>query len=419
MFKHFSLGILETLIRAICSLILSILVARTLGAELFGEYSYAQSIYFSAFAVLTIGLPRIFVKDVITKKVSFEMLAVNSALIKVVLLIVLLILCTLDMYFFHTGWINEYVIIALLCYIPFTLNSYTDILEGSSKFNELYLSKIISVVFSFTFRIIVLLAFDDISILLVGLFVENLILLVMNFKQTQKEKLVGRFEFFNINKKYIETSLKRSWPLAIASISTVIFMQTDQMMIRNILDAEALAPYAISFKLASTWNMIPMVIATLMFPQLVKSIASGMDWETDFRNLLRLTVLICILPVVGCYLFGDYIINILYGSEYHDAYGLLVVHSFIVVGSAVGILSARLCIALELQKKIFLISLLGAISNVVLNYILIQTYGAIGAAYATLFTQLVVASLGYLIFSETRNIFYIQCRSLLLFRAKT
>ena len=54
---------------------------------------------------------------------------------------------------------------------------------------------------------------------------------------------------------------------------------------------------------------------------------------------------------------------------------------------------------------------IGAAVDVLLNYILIRKYGIIGAAYATLITEMVVFFVAPLLFKKTRNFnqLYFNC----------
>jgi len=66
------------------------------------------------------------------------------------------------------------------------------------------------------------------------------------------------------------------------------------------------------------------------------------------------------------------------------------------------------------QKIILFTSIFSAIINILLNYIFINEFGVIGAAYATVITQILSLLILNRFFKETRKIYIIQLKALLL-----
>ena len=65
----------------------------------------------------------------------------------------------------------------------------------------------------------------------------------------------------------------------------------------------------------------------------------------------------------------------------------------------------------NMQKVVFHRSLLGVTTNVVLNFILIKPYGAIGAAIATLSSQFAVSILHTVMHKKSRVLFFLALSS--------
>jgi PST family polysaccharide transporter len=60
-------------------------------------------------------------------------------------------------------------------------------------------------------------------------------------------------------------------------------------------------------------------------------------------------------------------------------------------------------------------TLLGAITNILLNFFLIPSYGGVGAAIATVISQAVASFLSHASHPKTRKIFKLQLKSLIPF----
>lgn len=92
------------------------------------------------------------------------------------------------------------------------------------------------------------------------------------------------------------------------------------------------------------------------------------------------TLLISILPAAGFLIFGKELISLLYGSEYLPAYvPLLAIAGGYTLVSGVG-LSMILLYATEYHSSAFKISALGAVLTVLLCLMLIPVFGPLGAA---------------------------------------
>ena len=110
--------------------------------------------------------------------------------------------------------------------------------------------------------------------------------------------------------------------------------------------------------------------------------------------------------------FGKLAINILYGEEYMIAYGPLVIliwsTGFAMIGSARG---TTWILAEKLNKYSKYYVFISSITNVVLNMLFIPMWGLLGAATATLISQLTTAFIAPLLFKRTREFVLLYFRS--------
>ena len=108
-------------------------------------------------------------------------------------------------------------------------------------------------------------------------------------------------------------------------------------------------------------------------------------------------IILAIFVVIIGLVFSPYIINIFYGQLFSPA--ILALQILIIMAGLNYIYSPfyLVLVATNNQKKIFWISFIGAIINIILNIILIPYYSLYGAAVATLITYifLVVSAVYY------------------------
>jgi len=113
---------------------------------------------------------------------------------------------------------------------------------------------------------------------------------------------------------------------------------------------------------------------------------------------------------------SGFIIKTFYGESYSDSAIILSIHIWTGVFFFLGMGGSRFYIIENLQRLHFRRTLLGAILNVVLNFLLIPRYGGVGAAIGILITQFFVSYFVELFSKETRIMFLLKSKSFLLFK---
>ena len=65
--------------------------------------------------------------------------------------------------------------------------------------------------------------------------------------------------------------LKESWPLILSGLVISVYMKIDQVMIKHLIDDNAVGIYAAAVKVSEIWYFIPVVIASSLFPAIINS----------------------------------------------------------------------------------------------------------------------------------------------------
>ena len=100
--------------------------------------------------------------------------------------------------------------------------------------------------------------------------------------------------------------------------------------------------------------------------------------------------------------------------QYSQAGPVLAIHIWTGLFVFLGVARGSWIMNEGITKYAFIINSIGAVSNIVLNYYLIPQYGIVGAAMATLISQMVSVLLLTALFKRTRKIFYCQIKALFL-----
>ena len=108
-------------------------------------------------------------------------------------------------------------------------------------------------------------------------------------------------------------------------------------------------------------------------------------------NTLRVILILAIPMVIGTQFVANYIIEILYTETYLPSAIILKILSVLLVISPIGyLLGSRVCLVTGHENKMLTSVTVGAVVNVIGNLILIPKYLEMGAAVASLISELVV-----------------------------
>ena len=191
--------------------------------------------------------------------------------------------------------------------------------------------------------------------------------------------------------------------LIIASnAASQILYYLDVLMIGIVAgQATNVASYKTATIIPTALNAIPVLVVKFIYPYFAEN-RKNKVWI--LKNWKRIVIISfpCFLAVgiVGI-LFSKVIITIFFGKEYLESqicFQILML-SFVISGTF-RIISGNILTMLRKVKSNFLFSIIEAVMNIVLDAVLISTYGNVGAAWATLIVVVLsgMLSTGYLIY---------------------
>jgi PST family polysaccharide transporter len=209
--------------------------------------------------------------------------------------------------------------------------------------------------------------------------------------------------------------LRDSWPLILSGLAIMIYMRIDQIMLGQMLGAREVGNYAAAVSISEVWYFIPIMIASSVFPSTIETKTHSENlYYQRLQTLFNMMVLASVAIAVPVTFFSDWIVELLYGSDFRQAGGILTITIWAGVFVFLGVASSNWLLAENLQTISFYRTAIGALINVSLNYLLIPEYGAQGAAFATLVSYGFAAFFFDLLNKKTRRIFYMKLRALLL-----
>ena len=165
--------------------------------------------------------------------------------------------------------------------------------------------------------------------------------------------------------------------------------QSDRIMIRHICGDVEVGFYAAALSVATLTNFVFSAIITAFRPAVLE--AKQMDEQKYKAYMVRLYGIIIYLALaqsVAVTIIARYAIKIMYGQAYLPAIPVLQVVVWYTVFSYIGGVRAVWILAENKQRYMWIISFSGMLLNIILNLLLIPRFQGMGAAVATLLTQI-------------------------------
>ena len=224
---------------------------------------------------------------------------------------------------------------------------------------------------------------------------------------------VGSFPIRNCNLKYAKQMLKNSFPLLLTGTAILIYMKIDQVMLKELVGTETVGTYAAAVKLCEVWYHIPVLIAVSLYPAIigVKDKDPAL-YYVQLQKLYTLLVWVALVLAIPITFLADWIIYILYGNEYIESVIILKIYVWAGIFVSMSLANNKWMVIENFQNYILLTTLLGMSSNIIFNVILIPSYGAPGAAVATLISYGIGSYLSLFLFAKVRKGFWFATKSI-------
>ncbi len=194
-----------------------------------------------------------------------------------------------------------------------------------------------------------------------------------------------------------------SIPLIVISIGFLIATEVDTIMLGLLSTESEVGFYSVAKQVVVKFPHISLAIAMGAMPVFAKLNESN---KTELKNLfskmLRFNLLLLLVIVAGVLLLSGYLVPLVFGSEYSASVLPLQILTIYVVGNSMAILFGSFLDFQGLATKRGINIVATIVFNIVLNAVLIPVYGAVGAAIATSVSYLPYVFLNWL---EVRKVF--------------
>lgn len=393
--------------------LLAVLIARYLGPEKFGTFNYVIS-FVSLLAVLAeFRLQNILTRELSKKNNDTNSLLGSAFYISLFFATIGYLLSSTISYFLHIDE-NYQIHLFILLYASSYFFQTLRILRSFyiSKYNNIYISKIefIAAILILLFTILfIIFDFSLVYFILLRIFDVFIISFFLWFFYSKK---FNSIKLWRSNRDTIISLVKSSFPLVLSGVAIMVFQRIDQIMLGQMIGLESVGQYSAAVTVIGFISFIPVIVAESYAPNLVKNISNPV-YDSIRQNFSDVLIWGTIFFSILLYFTSPIIINILFGPEYIPAIKILKLFSIKAVFVSMGAVSAQIMIVENTHQLAYVKSVFGGISNIILNYFLIESIGMIGAVWASLFAFLLSSYIAHLFIKRYQYIFVIQSKSII------
>jgi O-antigen/teichoic acid export membrane protein len=214
-----------------------------------------------------------------------------------------------------------------------------------------------------------------------------------------------------INFKYIHLSLPKcnithfkglfsfSFWAFLSAGGVLIFSYADTILIGIFMTPGDVGIYRIAFQLAAVASFLVLAFQAVLFPWWSRWHAKN-DIHMIELSLSKATTycLLLAIPVTaGGIILSEKLLYFLYGESFQSGANALIILFFVQIANIFMLLLTMCLTAVNKPRESFMVTLVSAVLNIILNIMLIPVFGILGAAVATLLTMTVNALLAYIL----------------------
>jgi PST family polysaccharide transporter len=382
--------------RAARGLVVGVLLARHLGPEDFGVYAAAVGIITIIFALLPMGLDAVLIREMSQNVKNHKTLMRQGLTIR----IMGFLLCS-----GATGvylWLrpqNQTVVLLMGCLVAAEVAKIflvkATILQAQHRFKEISVANIIGTMIGAGVALYGIAADMPLWFFAFALTVDAWI--------TTGLLLVAKTSTANgSEKKTISTKelLREGIPYLITGIAILLYMKIDVVMLENMRGDREAGLYAAAVRSSEVFLLVPLSYAKVLAPRLHSETNAG--FREAFCNALCWISRISLTAGVVFIGLGYITYGMIFTNAYIEGRVAFLILTASLIFSGPGLIGTILVVRTNTGWLKMTGILLAALTNIVINYLLIPSMGMYGACIATFISYAIAALLPFAVSSKLR-----------------
>lgn len=383
MLNNVTWPLIDKAFRLIFAVMSSVLIARYLGPDDYGVYTYAWSLVSILLVIAAFGTEATLV-EAITSVSGREVPMLRAAIVlRLLVAVVLFSFLVVIFLVWHDSNLGASFVVMSLIVLPNLFMPLVGYFRARELSRYIAIGGLVTVVTGLCIKV----AMIELDYGVIGVSIALLIEACL---------FAGCMWFFYLrvapprgfchatDQSDLLNLFKQSLPLLISGLMLVGFNKIDMIVVMNVLGAGELGVYAIAARLCEVWFFIPVSVFFSVMPALVKANQeSEREYEIKLQKMLDLMLLTAVLGSFFFTLIADLLVSMLYGEEYLNAAYLLKIKAWSSVFVFGGVLTSGHAV---IVKKNWRLVVRNAMCMVVALPLLLfgaHLGGLLGVAYAS------------------------------------
>lgn len=363
-----------------------ILIARFLGAEIFGQYSYILNYLGIIVIMADFGLMSILGKDIAQNKESPEIYWGNFLILRLFINVIVVLISIPIAYYIRKDLFLLLLISSLA--LPFLASRFFE--PVFQVFQRPWDSTLSSLIYGFTHLLFVFMALkiDSKLIYFVSAYIlANLFYAIFAFYLSFRSIRPK----FKISKTTIRNILVLAVPLGISSIFITVSNRISILMLAWLKSDHAVGIFSAAYKFVEISSFLAAMATAPLIPIFSEKAKENIVYIRDISGSIFELIAIVFIPFgVICSALSQEIITFIYGIKLiqsAEAFRILIWVCIIIFYS---LLTASIAISLGIVNFAYWLGAFSAFLSAVLNYLLIQRFDYLGSAWTVLICEIVL-----------------------------
>lgn len=363
-------------------------IANVLGKDGFGLLAYGLALGTFGGVVVRFGMDRTLVRDLVHHRDRFEELVAGSILLRSIMFIfVLLGILLWKASLYHSNDLSWGVIAIFIatCLLSLDLQSVYDTwqkMERHAIYNLVRRCLYFTIIW-----MIVIFCPEKLSINLIAaaLLVTAFLYLAMQHQWAWRQITLN-----DTTHSLVKVSLslgRQNCFIFLATLGGFFIGSLNQLVLKHLCGTGELGEYAAAWTIVSLSMALLYQVSRIGRPATARITCEGTDKTTRIRFLIKYSaVMLMVAASIGipAIVFPELILRIIFSPEYVSAAGIMRIMGIYIMIFSFGLVATQYVVAARMERLYFVSMIFGGCLSIILCFVLIPKFSALGAALALL-----------------------------------
>ena len=377
---------LASVVNMFISIATTSIIARSIGPELYGRYTFGLTYVMMFSIIANLGLESIYIREAARDQANLRLIK-DIFHLKIVLAVTTIISILLSAYALNYPPETITVLYILCVGLLFQILSES-LLSVYRSVEKMHVTAFFSTFFRVvTATIIGLSVYFEVGFygIVAAFSIGNALVFFAVFILFRHDfKLIS----LQINPLQWIFLVKHGTPFYISALLTMLYGKINIIILSKLVTDQEMGFYMAALTLVENLYFIPTAFLTSIFPAFSRLYGTSHDALMNaYVKIFKYLIILAVAVTVGTILVSEKIVFLIFGNHFAPSVSVLNIVIFVWVLNFISNTQSILLWAVQREKLQAKIMLIAVLISVILNFIFINVYGYIGAALAMVLTE--------------------------------